>query len=388
MSFVGNTQPTIYPPTEHSLLHHLTVVFVLTQGSFDDPSYLIAPPQPPGPRNERGEYDHKPSLSTLECAHFIRDYSETKSFWRRLGKDIFSETDDMIKRYNNTLDDLMQQFWDQTHRDVAIFVQFACEILDLSGMVYAGSSFYDPTQASGFTPQQPTVNVWDAQFIGPGGEYFPRQNTSYQQPYRFEGAGTSQYSFAQDQVQQQNSQPRPLMHTARRSARGSAQPSGYYRQGGAQSQQYSQAPSVPSNPPSTQPPPPQPSQQPTSQILAAQRTTQLIAGQFPLIRQSQFPPTPEFSQSQFSQPDHPHVPTQSLAHPQSQPQVHTPPNPSQQSQHYSVPSDPYYLQTDMYYVMNMQGSQSVPSLISLDGIGICASVWVLYFALFWVERHT
>lgn len=26
--------------------------------------------------------------------------------------------------------------------------------------------------------------------------------------------------------------------------------------------------------------------------------------------------------------------------------------------------------------------------ISLDGIGICASVWVLYFALFWVERHT
>jgi len=103
-------------------------------------------------------------------------------------------------------------------------------------MIVTSSSFYDPTQASGFTPQQPTVNVWDAQFIGPGGEYFPRQNTSYQQPYRFEGAGTSQYSFAQDQVQQQNSQPRPLMHTARRSARGSAQPSGYYRQGGAQSQ--------------------------------------------------------------------------------------------------------------------------------------------------------
>ncbi|KAG2108831.1 hypothetical protein BD769DRAFT_1498634 [Suillus cothurnatus] len=153
-------------------------------------------------------------------------------------------------------------------------------------MIVTSSSFYDPAQASGFTPQQPTVDVWDAQFIGPGGEYFPRQNTSYQQPYRFEGAGTSQYSFAQDQVQQQqqNSQPRPLMHTARRSARGSARPSGYYRQGGAQSQPYSQAPSVPSNPPSTQPPPPQPSQQPTSQILAAQRTTQLIAGQFPLVQ--------------------------------------------------------------------------------------------------------
>jgi hypothetical protein len=62
----------------------------------------------------------------------------------------------MIKRYNNALDDLMQQFRDQTHRDIAIFVQFAgkesiCvplildnthtlkgETLDLSGMVYAG----------------------------------------------------------------------------------------------------------------------------------------------------------------------------------------------------------------------------------------------------------
>ncbi|KAG2122011.1 hypothetical protein BD769DRAFT_1671096 [Suillus cothurnatus] len=78
-------------------------------------------------------------------------------------------------------------------------------------MIVTSSSFYYPTQASCFTPQQ---------------------------PYRFEGTGTSQYSSAQDQVQQQqqNSQPRPLIPTARRSARGSARPSGYYRQGGAQSQ--------------------------------------------------------------------------------------------------------------------------------------------------------
>ncbi|KAG2100056.1 hypothetical protein BD769DRAFT_1677134 [Suillus cothurnatus] len=235
-------------------------------------------------------------------------------------------------------------------------------------MIVTSSSFYDPTQASGFTPQQPTVNVWDAQFIGPGGEYFPRQNTSYQQPYRFEGAGTSQYPFAQDQVQQQNSQPRPLMHTARRSARGSAQPSGYYRQGGAQSQLLPFLPIL---------------LQPNHHLLSRLNSQQVKSSlhSYPAqrsqphflppptqsqfqIRQSQSLPTPEFSQSQFSQPDHPHVPTQSLAHPQSQPQVHTPPNPSQQSQHYSAPSDPYYLQTDMYYAMNTQGSQSVPSLVS------------------------
>ncbi|KAG2031872.1 hypothetical protein BDR03DRAFT_84931 [Suillus americanus] len=274
-------------------------------------------------------------------------------------------------------------------------------------MIVTSSSFYDPTQASGFTAQQPTMNVWDTQFTGPGGDYFPRQHTTYQQPYRFEGAATNQYSFAQDQVQrQQHSQPRSAVPAARRSARGSARPSGYYRQGGAQSQQYSQVPpSVPPNPPSAQPPP-QPSQQPTGQALAAQRTTQLIAGQFsPVqaeqqypaqqpqphfsppppptqsqfqIQQPQFPPTPQFSQSQpqprpqsqFSQPHHPHVPTQSHAHShvsthaQSQPQVHTPPNPPQQSQHYSGPSDSYYLQGDMYYAMNTQGSRSAPSLVS------------------------
>ncbi|KAG1824947.1 uncharacterized protein BJ212DRAFT_1476231 [Suillus subaureus] len=170
-------------------------------------------------------------------------------------------------------------------------------------------------------------------------------------------------------------------------------------------QQYSQVPpSVPSNLPSAQPAP-QSSQQPTGQALAAQRTTQLIAGQFPpvqaeqqypaqqpqphfsppptqsqfQIQQTQFPPTPQFSQSQaqarpqsqFSQPHHPHVPTQSHAHPhvpahaQPQPQVHTPPNPPQQSQHYSGPSDSYYLQSDMYYAMNTQGSQSAPSLVSV-----------------------
>ncbi|KAG1843204.1 hypothetical protein F4604DRAFT_274106 [Suillus subluteus] len=311
-------------------------------------------------------------------------------------------------------------------------------------MIVTSSSFYDPAQASAFTAQQPTIDVWDTQFTGPGGEYFSRQHTTYQQPYRFEGAGTNQYSFPQDQVQQQqqHSQARPVAPATRRSARGSARSSGYYRQGGTQSQQYSQVPpSVPPNPPSAQPPP-QPSQQPTGQSLAAQRTTQLISAQFsPVqaehqypaqqpqphfsppppptqsqfqIQQTQFPPTSQFSQnqaqarphSQFSQPHHPHVPTQSHApthaptqshvhphvptHAQSQPQVHTPPNPPQQSQHYPGPSDPYYLQGDMYYAMNTQGSQSTPSLAqstaSLVGV-INACLFILDMGLDGVFKH-
>ncbi|KAG2740375.1 hypothetical protein P692DRAFT_20851360 [Suillus brevipes Sb2] len=260
-------------------------------------------------------------------------------------------------------------------------------------MIVTSSSFYDPAQASSFTPQQPTMNVWDAQFTPPAADYFPRQHPTYQQPYPFEPPPTTtQYSFVQDQ-------PRPVMPTSRRSARGSSRPSGYYRQGGAQSHQRAQYPQVaPSNPPSTQP---QPSQPPTGQALAAQRTTQLIAGQFPpvqneqqystqpqysppptqsqfQIQQTQFPPPAQFSQtqaqgrqqSQFAQP---HVPSQSHVTTQShgaqpQAQVHAPPpnqQQQQQSQHYPAQSDSYYLQSDMYYAMNAQGSQSTPSLVSL-----------------------
>ncbi|KAG2153455.1 uncharacterized protein EDB93DRAFT_1336299, partial [Suillus bovinus] len=79
----------------------------------------------------------KIAQQTLECARFIREYSKTKSFWKRLGKNIVAETNDITAQYINALDGLMQQFRDQTHRDVAIFVQFAGETLGLSGMTYA-----------------------------------------------------------------------------------------------------------------------------------------------------------------------------------------------------------------------------------------------------------
>lgn len=80
------------------------------------------------------------SQQTLECARFIRDYSETKSFCessscctfrmlnfstittgKRLGKDILAETDNEIQRYSDVLDALMQSFRDRVARDVAIY---------------------------------------------------------------------------------------------------------------------------------------------------------------------------------------------------------------------------------------------------------------------------
>jgi hypothetical protein len=44
---------------------------------------------------------------------------------KRAGKNIVAETDDTITKYNNALDELMQEFRDRTSRDVAIFVHSA-----------------------------------------------------------------------------------------------------------------------------------------------------------------------------------------------------------------------------------------------------------------------
>jgi hypothetical protein len=93
----------------------------------------------------------KVAQQTIECARFIREYSETKSFCessghcishmhliltviigKRVGKNIVAETDDIITKYNNALDELMQQFRDETVRDVAIFVHSAGKDSDVS----------------------------------------------------------------------------------------------------------------------------------------------------------------------------------------------------------------------------------------------------------------
>ncbi|KIM56284.1 hypothetical protein SCLCIDRAFT_245909, partial [Scleroderma citrinum Foug A] len=48
-----------------------------------------------------------------ECAIFVSEYSETTSFWRRLRKNVFTETDAKVANYNSKLDELMQDLRDR-----------------------------------------------------------------------------------------------------------------------------------------------------------------------------------------------------------------------------------------------------------------------------------
>ncbi|KAG1792328.1 uncharacterized protein HD556DRAFT_1380511 [Suillus plorans] len=59
---------------------------------------------------------------TLECSYFLRDYSKSKNFWIRLGRNVVSETDGRVKGYNTVFDDLMQQFRDRAARDTVVVV--------------------------------------------------------------------------------------------------------------------------------------------------------------------------------------------------------------------------------------------------------------------------
>lgn len=58
-----------------------------------------------------------------ECGQFIGNYSETKSFWVRLGKNVVSETNSIVSGYNTALDGLMQQFRDYAIRDIHTGIQ-------------------------------------------------------------------------------------------------------------------------------------------------------------------------------------------------------------------------------------------------------------------------
>ncbi|KAG2362066.1 hypothetical protein BDR07DRAFT_1074184 [Suillus spraguei] len=85
----------------------------------------------------------KISQQTRECANFINNYSETKKFWSRFGKNVISETTDTIKNYNDVFDRLMQNFRDQVTSDVVIRVHDMEETSDLSGMTYADGAGLD-----------------------------------------------------------------------------------------------------------------------------------------------------------------------------------------------------------------------------------------------------
>ncbi|KAL4071250.1 hypothetical protein V8B97DRAFT_436951 [Scleroderma yunnanense] len=65
------------------------------------------------------------------CAQFIKNYSEIKSSWKRLRRDIASETQTAIGDYNTTLDELMQQYRDRVVRDTHINVYRVLDDLNL-----------------------------------------------------------------------------------------------------------------------------------------------------------------------------------------------------------------------------------------------------------------
>ncbi|KAI6167656.1 hypothetical protein EDD17DRAFT_855067 [Pisolithus thermaeus] len=77
----------------------------------------------------------KIARATSDAARFIKNYSETTSFWKRLGKnimDIQSETRSRMDSYTKTLNDLMQQYRDRAVRDIQANVHQIVEDLNLA----------------------------------------------------------------------------------------------------------------------------------------------------------------------------------------------------------------------------------------------------------------
>ncbi|KAG6331356.1 hypothetical protein ID866_7734 [Astraeus odoratus] len=72
-----------------------------------------------------------------ECVQFINHYSETKSFWRRLGKNVVSKTSTTIASYSSALDSLVQQLRDTTIRDIHVTVHRVLEHATLQDIAYA-----------------------------------------------------------------------------------------------------------------------------------------------------------------------------------------------------------------------------------------------------------
>ncbi|KAG6332238.1 hypothetical protein ID866_6853 [Astraeus odoratus] len=72
-----------------------------------------------------------------EAAKFVNNYSSTRHFWHRLGRNVLTDTKAAVDRYNKALDDLMLQFRDRAARDMHLNVYGIREDLNLDGMVYA-----------------------------------------------------------------------------------------------------------------------------------------------------------------------------------------------------------------------------------------------------------
>ncbi|KIK13811.1 hypothetical protein PISMIDRAFT_371754 [Pisolithus microcarpus 441] len=81
-----------------------------------------------------------------DSAHFIINYSTIKSFWKRTGKHIFSETRTVVDGHTKTLENLMQQCRDRAARDTEVNTYRILEDLNLDGMAYVGGAGLNTTK--------------------------------------------------------------------------------------------------------------------------------------------------------------------------------------------------------------------------------------------------
>ncbi|KAI6131088.1 hypothetical protein EDD16DRAFT_962365 [Pisolithus croceorrhizus] len=81
-----------------------------------------------------------------DSAHFIINYSTTKSFWDRTRKNIFSETRTVVDGHAKTLLNLMQQCRDRAARDIQVNTYRILEDLNLEGMAYSGGAGLNTTK--------------------------------------------------------------------------------------------------------------------------------------------------------------------------------------------------------------------------------------------------
>ncbi|KXN87527.1 Vegetative incompatibility protein HET-E-1 [Leucoagaricus sp. SymC.cos] len=84
------------------------------------------------------------SQQTLECAYFIQAYSKNKHFWLRLLKNSFSEATERVQSYNETFENLLQNFRDEAALDTSLVVyrmwheaKFTADRMDLGSLPYA-----------------------------------------------------------------------------------------------------------------------------------------------------------------------------------------------------------------------------------------------------------
>lgn len=74
---------------------------------------------------------------TSESTQFIKNYSTTKRFWKRTGKDIISETQIIVDDYAKTLEHLIQNYRDSTACEIEIKSHLEIGDINLDGLTCA-----------------------------------------------------------------------------------------------------------------------------------------------------------------------------------------------------------------------------------------------------------